>query len=87
MSIVQYSRVKCVPSHHIALCPDLIFFLLLCLETAYSYDIFKQSVTSITGGDELSPSIGEKFVAGAAAGAVSQVVLSPLLSADIDDAS
>jgi hypothetical protein len=43
-----------------------------------SYDIFKQSVTSITGGDELSPSVGEKFIAGAAAGAFSQVSPIPL---------
>ena len=39
----------------------------------YSYGEFKRLVTSVTGGDELSPSVGEKFVSGAAAGAVSQV--------------
>eukprot|EP00602_Paraphysomonas_sp_CaronLab_P008547 CAMPEP_0185032710 /NCGR_PEP_ID=MMETSP1103-20130426/21031_1 /TAXON_ID=36769 /ORGANISM="Paraphysomonas bandaiensis, Strain Caron Lab Isolate" /LENGTH=458 /DNA_ID=CAMNT_0027568699 /DNA_START=131 /DNA_END=1507 /DNA_ORIENTATION=+ len=42
------------------------------------YGEFKHLVTSVTGGDEMTPSVVEKFVAGAAAGAAAQTLVYPL---------
>lgn len=42
------------------------------------YDEFKNVITKYTGGDSMTPSLGEKFVAGASAGAVSQALVYPL---------
>lgn len=42
------------------------------------YDIFKRSICLFTGGSEFHPTLGEKFVAGAAAGSAAQVLIYPL---------
>ena len=43
---------------------------------SFSYGEFKHIVTSITGGNENAPTVIEKFLAGASAGAFSQVISS-----------
>ena len=40
-----------------------------------SYDELKCIVTSVTGGHALRPTLGEKFIAGACAGAFAQVII------------
>jgi solute carrier family 25 (mitochondrial phosphate transporter), member 23/24/25/41 len=42
------------------------------------YGEFKRVVTTLTGGDEHAPTVIEKFMAGASAGAVSQALVYPL---------
>lgn len=42
------------------------------------YGEFKHLVTKLTGGDENAPTVVEKFIAGASAGAVSQALVYPL---------